>query len=508
MLYKRSLVFITLICFIVATHGCYTSKSVTLQQLEEKPRYVIQKVVTTNNEVHEFSGGGGQFIENMIVGYTSEGESIKLPIEQISTIYVREFGLTTGGKVVVGVVLVAALVGLVVGVIAFFRALESIGSSSCPFIYAFDGKKYVLDGEPYGGAVCQGLQRTDYCRMDSLSPVGGEYRILLANELNEIQYIDEFELLIVDHPKDATVYQDADGHFYTIGVMQKPLHITDAAGDDHYQLLSAEDCLLWASGIDYGGTNVSNRLRDTLFISFPRPRNVEKAKLIVSGGNTIWGSHMLRQMVGLFGDQVAAWYEEMLTPQWQQMIEEWNDCVELYHLQVHIWGDGGWMQRGEIMVGGPLVCETRVIPLDLTGVAGDSVTIRLTPPSGFWQFNMFAVDYSENLPVRVREVSATKCTTHDGRDVRDKLESTDAEYYVMPEIGQQAYLVFPAPELLPDLDRTVYAKVSGYYDLKIETEDPPQSAEIYRILSDSDYAVTFSKREYERILNDYVSSQE
>jgi hypothetical protein len=507
MLCKRVLVLITLICFIVATHGCYTSRSITVQQLEEKPKYTIQKIVTTSNEVYEFPDGG-QFIENMIVGYTTEGESIKLPIEQVSTIYVREFGLTREGKVIAGVFLIATLVGIVVAIIAIDRALDSVGESSCPFIYAFDGKEYTLDGEPYGGAVCQGLQRTDYCRLDNLSPVEGEYRILLANELDEIQYTDEFRLLIADHSENVTVYQDANGHVYTLGKLQKPLRITDADGDDHYQSLSAEDCLLWASRIDNRETSISCKLRDTLFISFPRPQKVEKAKLVVSGCNTFWGSHMLRQMVCLFGNQVTAWYSEMLTPQWQQMIEEWNDQVELYQLQVHVWEDGGWKHQGEIMGGGPLVSETRVVPLDLAGVEGDTVMIRLTPPSGFWQFNLFAIDYSEDLPVRIQEVSATKATAHNGRDVCDKLELTDNEYYVMPETGQQALLVFPVPELRPDLERTVFAKVSGYYDLKIETDEPPQYSQIYRLLTDPDYAVTFSNSEYQKILSEYVSLQE
>lgn len=506
MLCKRVLVFATLVCFIVGMHGCYTSRSITVQHLKEKPKFKILRIVTTANEVYEFPDGG-QFIENMIVGYTAEGESVKIPIEQVSVIYVREFGPTTTGKVILGVVLVAALVGIVVAIIALDRALDAAASSSCPFIYAFDGKGYVLDGEPYGGAVCQGLQRTDYCHMDYLKPVDGEYRILLANELDEIQYTDEFKLLIADHSRDVIVYQDANGDIYTIGDAQKPLHVRDADGDDYYQLLSVEDYLLWASYIDHSEINVSGNLRDTLFISFPKPREVEKAKFVVSGCNTFWGSHMLRQMVCLFGDQVATWYEEMMTPRWQQMIEEWNDQVELYQLQVYIWEDGGWKHQGEIMGGGPFVSETRVVPLDLTHVEGDSVMIRLTPPSGFWQFNMFAIDYSKDLPIQVQEVSATRATAHDGRDICDKLERSDTDYYVMPETGQQAVLVFPVPELRPDFERTVFAKVSGYYDLKIDTDEPSQCEQIYRILTEPDYAVIFSNSEYQKILSQYVSTQ-
>lgn len=505
MRFKKALVYITLVCFIVSVQGCYTNREITRQQLEAKPEYTIHKIVTMANEVYEFTEGG-QFINNMVSGYVADGEFVKIPIEQVRTIYIRTRGVSRTGKEVLFVVAVAALVGVIVGMIALDRALGGI-DHSCPFIYSFDGTKYFLDGEPYGGAVCQGLQRTDFCRLDNLNPVDGEYRVLLANELNEIQYTDEFKLLIVDHSKNVVVYQDANGVFYTASDIQKPMRVIDADGNDQYQLLSSEDCLLWEAGINNKELNTSSSLRDTLFITFPRPHHETKAKLIVNGCNTIWGSYMLEQMVSLYGNQVKAWYEEMLTPAWQQFIEEWNDQVELYQLQVYIWGDSGWMHRGEIMGGGPIVSETRVVPIDLTGAQGDTVTIRVTPPLGFWQFNMFAIDYSEDVPVQIQEVSAKAMTAHDGTDICDILEGADSNYYVMPETGQQAFLVFSAPELQPDVERTVFAKVSGYYDLKINTDEPPQYEKISRILSDPDYAVIFSNNEYAEKLSKYTSLQ-
>ncbi len=506
MLFRRAVVYVTLVCFIVCVQGCYTSREITVQQLEEKPEYIIKRVVTVNDDVYEFDDGA-EFINGMIVGYITDDEMIEIPIDKVRTIYIHEYGGSKTRKALAVILLVGTIVGIIVAVKAFNDAMDAVGSSSCPFVYSFDGEQYALEGEPYGGAVCQGLQRTDFCRLDNIHPVDGEYHVLLANELDEIQYTDEFRLLIVDHPKDVMICQDADGILYTISDVQKPMHIFDASGNDLFRLLSSDDYLLWDASIKDRKAADLPDLRDTLFITFPRPNHETEAKLIVNGCNTIWGSYMLKRMVSLYGNQVETWYDQMLTPIWQQFIEEWNDRVELYQLQVYVQEDSGWVHRGEIMGGGPFVSETRVVPLDLAGVQGNSATICVAPPSGFWQFNSFAIDYSEDTPVEIQEVSCKAATAHDGTDISGILECADNYYYIMPETGQEALLIFSAPALKTGMERTVFAKVSGYYDLKIDTDESPQYEIISRILSEPDYAVIFSNNVYTNELSKYAASE-
>ena len=293
MLCRKAAIFITLVCFIICTQGCHTSRQITVQDLEEKPEQKIQKVVMLDNTVYEFPDGG-QFIENMIVGYTKEDEFIKLPIEQVSLIYTSHDGSKQpSGPCILGLIAGVTVV-MLVAINAFANQVEG---ASCPFVYAFDGTDYVLEGEPYGGAVCQGLQRIDHCRLDNIDQVEGEYRIMLTNEMDEIQFTDEVTLLTVDHPEDVRVYQDADGHIYTVGEIQKPLYITDTEGNDLKQLLYAQDCLVWESYRICDEVQTSGNLRDTLTIIFPKNHYSKKAKLVVNGCNTVWGSHMLKQMV-------------------------------------------------------------------------------------------------------------------------------------------------------------------------------------------------------------------
>ncbi len=78
----------------------------------------------------------------------------------------------------------------------WFSFKHSSDEESCPFVYSFDGEEYVLDSEPCGVAVSEGLKRPDWVELSSLKEVDGKSRVLLTNELGETQYTDELNRLV------------------------------------------------------------------------------------------------------------------------------------------------------------------------------------------------------------------------------------------------------------------------------------------------------------------------
>jgi hypothetical protein len=154
--------------------------------------------------------------------------------------------------------------------------------------------------------------------------------------------------------------------------------------------------------------------------------------------------------------------------------------------------------RGEILGGGPFVTEERVVPLDLSHVAGDTLKIRLTPPIGFWQMNSFAIDYSTDVPYEFQELSAISMTGEKGEDLRAVLDSTDHVYYSQPQIGDAAELIFTAPPIRPNMQRTVFAKASGYYDIHLNASGPMQNDQRMKIAYEPGYFVKYSLQEYWR----------
>src|SRR2546423_1918580 len=104
---------------------------------------------------------------------------------------------------------------------------------------------------------------------------------------------------------------------------------------------------------------------------------------------------MLQMRGNRLGEFVSAIDRE---PLYQEQLRECNDREELFHLGVQVQVGERWERRAFIPGGGPFQSEDRAIRLDLSGVQGETVRIRLNPPVGLWALNSFHLAWDE-IPV-------------------------------------------------------------------------------------------------------------
>lgn len=414
--------------------------------------------------------------------------SVSIPLTDVELVWVK--------KVDPGMVFVATIG--VIGIVLTGLLLIAIATKeSCPFIYSFNGKEYVFDAEPYGGAICQGLKRTDWCGLSHLKEIDGLYKIRITNEVNETQYTDEVKLLVVDHPKGTKAVPDIFGRIHTISQPVPPILAHDAHGRNLLSYVAENDWIYWQTRIEEKDPDRIEDLKDELIFEFPKPDGAEQAKLLFNGCTTLWGSQMLKRFLEFHGERVSAWYEEMnrFGPAFSRVMNL-NLREELYSLHIRVETPQGWKSKGMLFGGGPFVSEDKVYRLDLRDVPGSQLRIKLTPPAAYWMINYLAVDYTEDLLVTLNEVGAVSAVDYRGRDIREFLSRTDNNYLVMPLIGDRADLSFPAPPLADGLARTVLAKVCGYYDIHLEADGEPRWHIIDRFFEEPGFAVQYAFREY------------
>ncbi len=86
--------------------------------------------------------------------------------------------------------------------------------TSCPILYAWDGAEFRFVTDILGGAIIGYLlapgqyfppDSDEYVPLGPLAPLDGKYELRLANQLEEIIYLDQLQLVAVDHPEDLEV---------------------------------------------------------------------------------------------------------------------------------------------------------------------------------------------------------------------------------------------------------------------------------------------------------------
>jgi len=396
-----------------------------------------------------------------------------------------------------------AVIGTTFAVLGTLVAIAIATKESCPFVYSWDGSQYVFDGEPYGGAVSRGLERDDYSDLEHLRPdASGLYRLLVANEVNETQFTNSMELLVVDHRLGTRFEMDEWGKLHGVSSAVPPISARDQDGRDLVPWLRASDELIWEPqpAMDPGGA-----VRQEIVLTFPKPRDAKRAQLVARAGTGLWGSHMIREMLQLRGSAVTEWYAALdKGGEPLNALRAWNVREELYVLKLDVDESGTWRPRGLLPGGGPFIAETRVVSLDLGNAPGETLRLRIRPPSGFWSLNSFAVTYDDSeQPLAVTTVQPLSARTSDGRDLLGDLRNADDRYYAMPNTGDRATITFVAPPGRSGAQRSVFLHTRGYYRLHLPEQGPADLVTLQKITDQPDAAArmaaeSFAKRRLAR----------
>lgn len=407
------------------------------------------------------------------VAIISGSQAARVPVADVIQVQVH------GGK--------ARLIGFVIGAVVDTIILASAYEPpppppqcnggpcpvSCPFVYSFDGERYVLDTEVFGGAIFEAAQRSDRASLDHLVEADGAYRLRLANELQEVQYVDGVELIVVDHPTGTRVVPSLDGRLHVLGNPVLPSRATDLGGADVRALLSDAGGGPWVSNPFAHGGDRAGDGRDGVVLEFPRPSGAATATLAFRARSTPWASVLLRRVLGLHGRDQAAWTGRMNA----DAAARGAFLGALRReglLTIRVWTGSAWREAGFLANMAEAVDREQAIVVDLAGIPGDVLRVRVDSTAGMWILHGAEADFGATSPARVTELPPSTARTARGDDIRDVLAAVDGRRLVMNPGLDSADLVFDAPPREPGLRRSFLFQATGYYTILVPADGEPQ----------------------------------
>jgi len=467
-------------------------------------KQMIVRVTTIKGADVQFDPPGAA-IKGATVSGVFKKSPVEVPLDQVQRFWVQTTEISTARTVGLVAGLTAGVV--IVAVVAAEASKKSTPAAttttpctgnncvgSCPFVYSWDGTRYVFEAEPYGGAITRGLEKDDYSELAELKEEDGRYKLRMTNEVDETQMTNLTELLVVDHPAGTRVVPDIDGKLHTVSAPQALLSAHDAEGHDLLPWLRSADHLIWEPPPvpDAGGN-----LQGDIVMTFPKPAGATKVKLVANAATGLWGSYMIKKIVGLSGREAGMFYFALNhSSSARKQLIAWEEREELYRLKVYVEEPTGWEVRGILPGTGAFNSADRILPLDVSHVQGDQLRIRIHPPAGFWALNSFAVDYTPDRQVTVQKLKPATAQDLQGRDVLPELASVDGRYLAMPNIGDTADIAFLAPPARAGTDRAVFLHTRGYYKLHQSATGSPDKATLKAVEKIPGGAVRFAASQY------------
>jgi hypothetical protein len=389
----------------------------------------------------------------------------------------------------------AATIGVLVGSLTVAILIALASKKSCPFIYSFDGEKYVFDAEPLGGAISKAFERTDYNKLKSIKEIDGEYNLKITNEVFETEYIDEMSLFVVDHPENTLVTMNNDGSIYALAEGEKVEYATDEDGRDIKPFLVENDLVAWQTKMPF---HDQNRTKHKIKFGFKMKNGAKKARLVYNVGTTHWGSTMLSEMLELHGKNLGEHYSNLdKKGEYYDFTMDFLRREELYELELKMKINGEFKTQAVLQGGGPFKTENRVVELDLSGIEGEMVEFEVNPAVGFWTLDNFKLHFDVPQQAFGEEIKVSKTIDNFGKDISEKISYSDGNYYDMPTTGDWFFATYKAPPKKDGMKRTVFMKTKGWYKIHMSpTDKDSDMATIFKLIGNPGEIIKFSNERY------------
>ncbi len=380
--------------------------------------------------------------------------SFTLQLEEIEKIeMIQHDKKRTTNSYVIGTVVTVLGTAALAGIIAL--ALKT----SCPFVSAYDGKDFSLQGEIYGGAIYPQLSRKDYLPLKMAPLADGTLQLKISNELKENQFTDLARLWVVSHDKGTKIASDEKGNLYNI---VQPLLPFSAILNQHKNILPeirmADDYKI----VYMEDTSRKDALNE-IILKFKKPLHSKKAKLLLTLKNT----YFLDLLYGELAMGLGNYYNSFVKLQKKKSADELLKWVknQSIPMMVSVNTVSGWKNQASITTIGPLAFRETVVAIDLSSVYSDEVEIKLSSGFMFWEIDQASIDFSANEFIKLEKLNPISAIDENSNDVLPALSNEDAVYLSQPVIGNVATLVYkPTVKPSATIQQTYILETKGYYE--------------------------------------------
>lgn len=350
----------------------------------------------------------------------------------------------------VGIIAGGVTVGLYVAAIITLAT-----ECNCPQVYINSNGQYQFTSGLYSGAIYSTLERTDYLPLKSISKATQELDLKISNAKNEEQYINQVQLVQVNHALDTKVLPDRHGNILPYRETSLPVQ---ALSDNHdvLNLINKTDEQYYSFDNGAGKHTFSS-----LLLKFKKAPGAQKIKLVINGRNSKWAGYVHEKFVSMFGESYSKWRDrqEKADP---ETLNQWQTDQAL-PLMVYVKTKKDWKFVDYFPLIGNTASRDLIMELEVPDTGNDECIIKLETAYRFWDIDYASIDCSNANAITSNVIKASQAIKTDGTDESKKIYAKDTMY---SHLVNEESINFKFT-LLPSTMSSSYFLVSGgfYHNL-------------------------------------------
>lgn len=301
------------------------------------------------------------------------------------------------------------------------------GGESCPYVYSWNGERYVLEAEPFGIAVAKSLELTTVHLLPSARAHDGTVRLRLTNERPETHYVNALELYSIDLGAAPAAVLDVQGRAWPLSHPVAPVAATDRNGHDIRPDIASVDGRMWEC--DLSTVTPGSGYEDVLDLAFARQAGANEGSLVISGINTSLSTAAFGTMCRIAGKQAAELVHALDTD--PAFIKSLNSYVDDASLKASVWNGRDWQDVGLFRPEATAITFTRALRIPVPESASDTVRIRLRSMADVWKLDRLAVDWTSVSELPKKRLELVQAKGPKGEDVRGLLRAPDRRYAIL-----------------------------------------------------------------------------
>jgi hypothetical protein len=447
------------------------------------PLAYYNSVKNNPQNIHMMSKGDPPTLAEQIHLFVNKGQvkedgRFEFSINDISqideTVHQSKSNIGPGGTVAL-----VAVSALTVGIIAVAVAC------GCPHVYINDGEELKWEQTLFTGATSPQLARSDLKAIKDYFPTQETLTLTLKNDEEEQQFIDKLSLKVVDHPADVHLAIENNGNLYAYHKATSPIAVTDQDGKNQSQATANKD----GASYDFKPEKLTDL--SALHVTF-KPESLGKSRLILHVKNTKWSGYLYNEFNKLFGSEHAKWVEKNKDKSKEDR-EAWMR-QEGIKLLVEVKRNNVWESLSEIDLIGDVTYKSLAVPIDVESL--ENLEIRLRSGFHFWEVDYLGLAHeTENIAVKIHDLTPTIATNSQGESQLDKLQGTDEKYLISTPDNASTVVTFDNIPLPNQGKRSLFLEANGYYLIQKQYTGKPNYKRLSKFKKPGELS-RFSKEQY------------